>query len=396
MENKRVLIVIPDIQLGGGAQRIAAEVGSNLDERGHEVTFLTVYDDETKYDYEGGYTTLDRERSPLPLSFSFNALRFARKISKVCKRKEIDTVISFMMLGNLGAVLSKVAFRNKAKIVVSVRNNPMKSDKKSRWQKKMLYRKADKVVALSEGVEHILRTEFSLDNTTYIHNIQNVAKFEKLADREIDENHLDIFDEGFVFITIGSLTRQKGHWYLLRCFKRATREVKDVKLVVLGDGVLRKKLDSLANDLDIEERVFLLGTVENVFPYLRGSDSFVFSSLWEGFGNVLTEALSQDLPVISTDCIAGPREILCPELEMEEEVDYPYHGRYGVLTETFEDRMFFKTLEEKPMSEEEEMFAETMIEIRKDDELRGRYSRGSDRVEDFSIEKIILEWEEII
>ncbi|MFO7791462.1 MAG: glycosyltransferase, partial [Candidatus Saliniplasma sp.] len=187
MDRDKILIVIPDLQLGGGAQRIAAEVGSNLNKRDYEVTFFTVYDEDNTYEYDGEYITLDRPRSSLPLGFSLNILRAGRRIARICKERNIDTVISFMMMGNLGAVLSRVLFRNKAKVVVSVRNNPLKSDKKSRWQKKMLYGKADKVVALSEGVEHILKKDFSLSNTTYIHNIQDIEKFNKLAEKEVKE-----------------------------------------------------------------------------------------------------------------------------------------------------------------------------------------------------------------
>ncbi len=396
MDKKNILIVIPSLRLGGGAERIAAEVGSNLNKRGYDVTFLTVYDSDDKYEYDGKYKTLDRVQSPLPLGFSFNILRAARKTSKICKGKEIDTVISFMMMGNLSAVLSKVVFRNKAKVIVSVRNNPLKADKKSRWQKKMLYNKADKVVALSEGVEHILKKHLSLDNTTYIHNIQNVEKFERSAEEEVEKKHLNIFDDDFIFITIGSLTRQKGHWYLLRCFKKVYLAEEDVKLVVLGDGVLRKKLKRLADKMDIDEKVFFLGKVENVFPYLRESDCFVFTSLWEGFGNVLTEALSQNLPVISTDCVAGPREILCPNLKIDEEIEYPYYGEYGILTETFEDRMFFKTIEEEPLSKQEEMFAKPIIESMNKKELREKYSNSIERAEDFKIEEIIKEWEDVL
>jgi len=397
MEKNKVLIAIPDLQLGGGAQRIAAEVGSNLNERGYDVTFFTVYEDETTYDYKGEYVTLSRKRSSLPLGFSFNILRGAKKIAKICKEKNIDTVISFMMMGNLSAVLSKVVFRNKAKIIVSVRNNPLKADKKSRWQKKMLYNKADKVVAQTKRIGKILNEEFSIRNTTVIPNMVDLQKIEKLAEKEIDEEHKYIFGEDdFIFITVGSLTEQKAQWYLLRCFKEVRRTKDDVKLVVLGDGPLKDKLKKLAYEMDIEDETFFLGRVENVFPYLKESDCFVFTSLWEGFPNVLLEALSQDLPVISTDCLTGPREILCPKIEVDEDVEYPYYGEYGVLEETFEDRIFFKTFKEESPSEDEKIFVETMMELMQNKKLRKSYLNGVNRVEDFKIDKIINNWESVI
>lgn len=395
---KNILILIQHLKIGGGAERIAAEVGSNLYEKGHNVTFLTRKDTESNYEYKGELVCLDEnfDADSFPLQFTFRNLKVAHTISKICKERNIDTVISFMMISNVRAILSKIIFGCDAKIIASVRNNPLKSEEKINLQRKWLYSKADKVVALSRGVEHILKKDFSLENTTYIHNIQNIEKFNKLAEKEVKEGHKYIFDDDFIFITIGSHGKQKGQWYLLRCFKKVLENQNSSKLLMLGSGPLTDKLKNLSEKLGIENKVLFLGNVENVFPYLRKSDCFVFTSLWEGFGNVLTETLSQNLPVISTDCVAGPREILCPELDIEEKVEYPYYGEYGILTETFEDLVFFKTLEEKPLSNREVVFAEAMIELMLDEELRGRYSNGVERVKDFEVEKIIDEWEEVI
>lgn len=147
--------------------------------------------------------------------------------------------------------------------------------------------------------------------------------------------------------------------------------------------------------MNIENKVYFLGRVENVFPYLKRSDCFVFSSLHEGFGNVLTEALSQDLPVISTDCTAGPREILCPELGVNEEIEYPYFGEYGILTKPFKRNLIFESIEKETLTEQEEMFADMMVKINEDSALKGKYDKGHQRVMDFDTEIIIQEWEKL-
>ncbi len=393
---KRILIVIPNLKIGGGAERIAAEVGTKLNERGHDVSFLTIYDEKPMYDFEGELTVLNKERADYPLEFSWNVFRTAKKINEVCERRGIETVISFLLQGNLSAVLSKMLFRNEARIVVSVRNNPLMKEKKEQEQVKWLYPKADKVVALSKGVEHILQKDFSLQKTTTIYNLQDIDKFRKLGEKDVKKEHESFFDNHFVFITVGSLTKQKGHWYLLRCFKRVVEHNENTALIILGEGELREKLEKLSNELNLNERVFMPGNVENVFPYLRRSDCFVLPSIYEGFGNVITEALSQDLPVISTDCVAGPREILCPELDIGEEVQYPYLGEYGILSEDFENKIIFETLEEKELSREEKKFAEAMEKLRNDRALLEEYSNGLERAKDFSTDKIIEEWEQIV
>jgi len=391
-----VLIVINNLKLGGGAQRIAAEVGSKLNERGHDVSYFTIYHESPMYDFKGELIDFGQEKRPSSLKISESVFKAAKKLKDISEEKNIDTIISFLMEGNLCALLSRTLFGVDSKIIVSMRNNPLQKKKRTRLQIKWLYPKADRVVALSKGVEEILKKDFSLDNTTTIYNLQDIEKFEKLGKEELKEEHKDFFDNQFVFITVGSLTEQKGHWHLFRCFKKITQNTEDVKLLVLGEGELRERSENLLKRLSLEEKVFLPGVVDNVFPYLREADCFVLSSIYEGFGNVLTEALSQDLPVISTDCPAGPREILCPDIRIEEDLEYPHYGEYGVITENFDDELNFETLEERPLSEVEEMFAETMLTFKDDEKIIERYSNGSNRVKRFEAEKIIKEWEEVI
>ncbi len=395
---KNILIVIHRLEVGGGAERIATEVGNVLDDKGYNVIFLTFVKKENEYEVETKRIVYNKYDNLIVGIDPFNPkiIVRAKKIADICEKYKINTVISFLYKTNITSILSKTIFNNKSKINCSVRNNPMLNfGKFEKYLIKKLYPKADKVVALSEGVEIELKENFSLDNTCYIHNVQNVGKFKRMAEKKILENHKEIFDDSFNFITIGSLSKQKGQWYLLRCFKKVSQSRRDAKLIVLGEGSLRRNLEELVKKMDLEEKVFFLGNVENVFPYLKKSDCFVLSSLWEGFGNVLTEALSQDIPVISTDCTAGPREILCPELGIREEINYPYYGKYGILVESFDNQMFLKTLEEKPLSEDEKIFANSMIKIMDDQKLRNRYSDCSERVEDFKASRIIQQWEEL-
>jgi len=400
-----ILILINTLERGGGAERIAAELGSQLEERNYKVTFLAVHDSENKYDFEGQYEYIygpeefEKKYSGLFGKASV-ALETQKRIKKVSEEKNISTIISFLDFSNINTILSKILFRNKPKTILSARNNPIKSNKGflKRYTIKKLYKRADKVVALSKGVENALKEDFSLSNTTYIHNIQDVEKFRRLGKKEVNDEHKEIFKDGFIFINIGSLSEQKGHWHLLRSFKELSKKKDNVKLVVLGgDAGLSKELKNLTEKLNLEDKVFFLGTVNNVFPYLRSSDCFVLSSIWEGFGNVLTEALSQNLPVISTDCRSGPREILCPELGLEEEIDYPYYGEYGVLTEPLEDEVFFDDLNQRPTTTQEKMLWNTMKKVLEDKNLRKKYSeKSAKRTEDFHPEKIIEEWSNVI
>lgn len=118
-------------------------------------------------------------------------------------------------------------------------------------------------------------------------------------------------------ITVGRLKAQKNHRLLVRAFRRLLADT-DARLMILGVGELA---DEIAREVDaagLRGKVLMPGHVNDPAPYYRSADLFVLSSDYEGFGIVLIEALSCGLPVVSTDCPGGPREILA-------------EGRYGRL-----------------------------------------------------------------
>lgn len=392
---KSVLIVISTLS-GGGAERIASILGTELQERDYDVHFLTFYDTKDKYDFKGKYTTRDEKFSTSLISKGWKLFSRAKDIAKYCKEYNIDITISFMEESNFPNVLSKI-FGNKSKIITSIRNNPNPNSKLYKFLIKKLYPYADLNTCLSKGVENIINNKFLISNTRTIYNMQNIDKNVKLSKKKLPEKYKELFEDSFNFINIGRLNNQKAQWSLIRAFKKVNEEKSNTNLLILGKGKLKKKLQKLIKDLDLEDSVFLLGFQDNPFVFLRKSDCFVLSSLYEGFGNVIIESLSLDKSVISTDCDFGPREILAPELNLKPKIQYPYQGEYGILTKVFDQKQIFKTLEEKPLSREEKMLANQMMNIIKNEDLRNKYSeKASSRANDFRIDKIIEGWEEII
>ena len=112
-----------------------------------------------------------------------------------------------------------------------------------------------------------------------------------------------------VILGIGGLRRQKDFPTLLRAFAHLRRE-RPARLVILGRGRQAARLQRLARRLGVAADVTLGGFVANPYPYLAHASLFALSSRWEGFGNVLVEALALGTPVVATDCRSGPREIL--------------------------------------------------------------------------------------
>lgn len=207
---------------------------------------------------------------------------------------------------------------NRTRLVLRVSNNYFRDNTESdlparqRKFKEIMrhYPKADAIITVSKGLRQVLRKNLGLaDTKTYpIGNSVDSTGVRALAKAPIDHPWFAP-GEPPVAITAGRLNRQKDHPTLLRAF-RATRERLASRLVILGGGPERARLEALADNLGIASDVAFLGHVENPYAYMARSDLFVLSSLWEGFPNVLAEALTVGVPIVSTACPHGPEEIL--------------------------------------------------------------------------------------
>jgi len=112
-----------------------------------------------------------------------------------------------------------------------------------------------------------------------------------------------------ILVTVGRLVDLKDHVTLINAFAKVREDI-DVRLYIIGDGPNRKKLERLGQTLGLADDIRFLGWQRNPFALLKQADAFVLSSRFEGFGNVIVEAMACGLPVISTDCPSGPHEIL--------------------------------------------------------------------------------------
>ncbi len=175
---------------------------------------------------------------------------------------------------------------------------------------RLTYPFANQIIAISKGVAQDLIENFHLPEKKIrvIYNPTIGSDFILKTKERI--NH-PWFQPGEppVIIGVGRLTIQKDFPTLIRAFAK-TRKTRNIRLVIFGEGDDCQELNCLAKSLNCEAHVAFLGFVENPYPYMCASALFVMSSRWEGFGNVLVEAMACGIRVISTDCPSGPREIL--------------------------------------------------------------------------------------
>ena len=189
------------------------------------------------------------------------------------------------------------------------------------WARRSLariYRGADSLIAVSQGVAADLASiaGVPVESINVIHNPVITPRLLPLARAAVD--HPWFLDPSIpVVIGIGRLGNQKNFGLLIRAFARVHAQ-RPCRLMILGEGRHRARLERLVRTLGLASHVAMPGFAENPYAMLSRARLFVLSSLWEGSPNVLTEALALGVPVVATDCPSGPREILDG-------------GRYGAL-----------------------------------------------------------------
>jgi len=172
------------------------------------------------------------------------------------------------------------------------------------------YPNADHIIAVSHGVADDLRTLVRLppELVTTVYNPVVDSELAKKADAPIDHAW---FKPGAppVIIAVGRLTEQKDFSTLLQAFAQV-RAQRQARLLLLGEGEMRPKLEARARELGVDRDVSLPGFRSNPFAYMARAAVFVLSSAYEGLPGVLIQALACGCPVVSTDCPSGPAEIL--------------------------------------------------------------------------------------
>ncbi len=111
-------------------------------------------------------------------------------------------------------------------------------------------------------------------------------------------------------LCIGRLTKQKNFSFVINNFKKIQRKYKDIELLIVGEGELRKKLEKQIINLDLQKKVRLEGFQSNIYNYMKNSKLFILSSLWEEIGFVIVEAASCNVNILSSNCKNGPKEFL--------------------------------------------------------------------------------------
>jgi len=312
---------------GGGVERVLITIANEFARRGKDVDLVLrsaegpsadlISSDVNVVDLKA-FTRVSRNIL-VRLRLHMTNLRALFSLCGYIRSRRPRAIISPFFRENLLAILAKKLTGSDCRLVIRqagtlgwLLSNACGSAHRIRlrWLTRCLYPRADAVIAVSQGVaEDLVRVVPVIGAKLRV--IYNPVDLDRIQRLSLEEPGHPWFNGGShqVVLGAGRLEIEKDFPTLVRAFARV-RQTRPSKLVILGEGRERQKLEELVSALGLEKEVSLPGFAKNPFAYMSRAAVFVLSSTTEGFPNVLSEALASGCPVVSTDCPSGPREIL--------------------------------------------------------------------------------------
>jgi glycosyltransferase involved in cell wall biosynthesis len=287
---KKILLISHGLN-GGGMERSLVTL-ANYFSMHHSVTILNIYKTDIFFELDNKIDIIwpDFERYNRVL----HIIRILPFLRRNLKKIKPDVVLSFGETFNSYVVLASAFL--KTRLVLTNRMWPeLKLGFPADLLNKYFYRFAYGVIAQTQIAKETIKKKAYNRNITVIPN--SVVPIDVLLKEKKQQ-----------IVSVGRLSKAKGHTYLLKAF--AKLQAKEWSLHFVGDGPLRQSLEGEAATLGIVERVYFHGHLKNFSVLLAESEIFILPSLFEGFPNALIEAMSVPMACISSDCIAGPRDII--------------------------------------------------------------------------------------
>ena len=375
---KKNLAILSNSLAGGGAERVISILLNEI----QDVFDITLVLMENKIEYEipnGVKVYFLSESSP----HESGLLKFLRlpylgwKYKKFCQKESIDVSLAFMNRASYVSVVAK-QLGSQTRTLISERSTPSQlyhqknlTSFMNKGLIRILYPLADSIITNSKGNARDLVKYFFI-NPKKITTLYNPFDINKIEEHTF-ETVKNIDFKKFTFITVGRLDEGKNHQMLIEAFYHL--ELKDAQLLILGEGPLYLQLNEQIQRYYLQKEVFLLGFDKNPYKYLAKSDVFLFASRYEGFPNVLVEAMICGLAIISTDCSNGPREILSSE--DTEDIIEKEEAEYGVLVEV--DNV------EQMMCAMERMYIDKAYRVSFRD-------KSKERISSFQMDKVVASW----
>ncbi len=339
----KIAFILRHLNLGG-VEKNTLRMIKNIDTEKYKIDLVVINAEEGDFSEE-----IPKTVNIINLNSS-RALFCFLKLIDYLKKNRPDFMISAKEYVNVVSFISAKLSRVNTKIIATVRTNLEWEYKENySFSKKItyflackIYEKVDYLVAVSYGVKESVEKFLKVErkDIKVIYNPIVDKQIRLLSNKSVKHKWLN--GKYKVIIGSGRLVKQKDFPTLIKAFNILKMDDDDLKLIIIGEGEERKKLGDIIEELNLKNDVDMPGFQINPYSFIKKSDVFVLSSQWEGFGNVLVEAMACGTQVVSTDCFSGPSEILDK-------------GKYGKLVPVGNVNALAKAVKEtltKPLNKE--------------------------------------------
>ena len=358
---KKLLLIVPSLHQGG-LEKVCAATARLL--QPYFDVQIAIFDSRNiAYDIKGiPVADLQLPSRPDKIGKVINVLKRGWKLRSIKKREHIDIAYSFGPTANLANIVSGTS----ADKWLGIRSymdmgNPRKI--------RLFCKCADRLICCSETICREVQEKYRCKKAVALQNPFDMKEVKMLSEKE--EAELP-WSDGRILISMGREDSVKGFWHLIKSFFLVHAKHPDTKLMIIGKGEFTPYRE-LAVKLGIDEAVYFTGLKKNPYPYLKRGSLYVLTSYYEGFPNAMVEAMSMGLPVIATDCMTGPREIL--------------EDKYGILIPNMSPEEDFDPAH---ITEEEEKLAGEIMQLLEDEGRMEHYRKMAvERAGDYTAESYI-------
>lgn len=283
----------------GGAEAITIDLANKMVGLGHSVVlmYLTGQNQQSaRIDKRLQIVGLDMAKTPLGF---FNA---RKKAVRFMRKWQPDVVHAQMVHANLFCRVIRLS--SQIPLLICTEHSKNIEGRFRMWMYRITDFLSDVNTNVSEEATRffIRQKAFSVPKSKTVYNGIDLKKFTFSPKNGLKiRGRYGIQKDEFLFLSVGRLTPAKDQKNLITAFQSVSVFYSDVKLMIVGEGELKEELEQYIQKLSLEKQVILTGNQRNITDYYRAADCFVLSSAWEGFGIVLAEAMSCELPVIATD-----------------------------------------------------------------------------------------------
>lgn len=387
----KIASIIPKIS-GGGAERIAANITKFF--RPNFSHDLIIFQKSNKeYDYQGGLVNLNAPSAPGAINKVLITIKRYIGIASIKKERGYKVVMSHLYIPN---ILNAFSAKKDKTILIIHGPASLYQNKFEKWLAGKAYNKANFVVGTSKFFSHQVEKKLNVPiaNIKTIYNPIDIALINQLKTDPLSPEEEAIFKHP-TFINAGRFSLQKAPWHTIKAFREVAKVYPEAQLVFLGEGTeeITTQLKILSEKCGLSDRIHFFGNVVNPFKFFYRSFAFLYSSMWDALPMVLLESLACGLPIISTDCDSGPREILAPQSDFLKRTTHLELGEYGFLCPKCDGQFSL----DEATTKEEQILAEACLQLLKNEEMHDSLrSKAVAYAQEFEGKKIVAQYEQLI